>query len=139
MGTLTLRRSMPIKTIFLCLLVHEGDLQVSAIRFAMDFAVRQGAHLSVGLAAPKFEATTGFLTSEVRGMLGNANTRRRDRAAKIADDIRTMSLAAGVALTSEIVHARFYEVRDEIVRMGRVSDVTVLTRTDAMSPPEREF
>ena len=121
------------------LLVEEADMPVSAVQFALNFAGREGAHLRVGLGAPKFEATTGFLISEVRGMLNEVNARRLDRASKFAEEIRTMSVAIGVAHTSEIIHAPYYDVRDRIVRLGRVSDIAVMTRTVEISPPERDF
>ena len=130
---------MSLKSIFFGLVVEEGDVPMSAIRFALDLAAENEAHLRVGLAAPKFEAATGLLVQEIQGMLNEINARRHERAVKLAEDIRTMSVAAGVALTTEVAHAPYYDVREKIVQMARVSDVILMGRSGEMSPSERDF
>ena len=44
-----------------------------------------------------------------------------------------------MAQTSEIIHAPYYDVRDRLVRLARVSDIAILTRTDEVNPAERDI
>jgi len=128
-----------VRSIMLGLLCEEGPLPIHAMKFAVDLAADQGAHLTAGVGAPTFDVTPGMMLPEVRWMAVEANKRRAERAKEIDEHVRHIASLAGVSVKSELVHNNYPTLRGRLVRLARASDLAVLTRSQEISSLEQDL
>jgi nucleotide-binding universal stress UspA family protein len=129
---------MAIKSVLYSFLLEDGEVPTRDVESAVAFARAHAATLTIAIASPKFEATTGFLVGEVQGMIREVNARRGDAAEKAATLIGKIA-PDPASIRCQIVHEPYYKVQQRLVALARVNDLTLLSRSANGSPLDRDL
>jgi nucleotide-binding universal stress UspA family protein len=130
---------MSIKSVMMAFRLEEEAIPDGDIDAAIGFCVEQGAHLTVAIAAPTFEVTSGFLLGNVHAMIEEANRRLAARAAEVAAQVRARAATGDATLRTEIVCRPYYLIRERLAAMARVNDLVLLSRSKDGSASGRDL
>jgi nucleotide-binding universal stress UspA family protein len=130
---------MPTKSLCLGLIVEETAISNEALSYLASLASAFDAHLTVKIGVPQFAPMGNLMLPEMGGMVAEANAMRRGRADALAKTLDAMLSDGGVSPDIEVIHDAYYVVRDRILRACRVSDLATLTRSQEISPLERDL
>ncbi|MFO0992738.1 MAG: universal stress protein [Hyphomicrobiales bacterium] len=130
---------MAIKSILLGLVCEEHAPSEQVCSYAIDFAAHFKAHLTIGLCVPKIEIGVALPITAVKGLVAGANSEREKRAEKVADKQLAAARLAGVTAGSRIQHAPYVTARDQLVRVARVNDLTILQRSHGALSLEKDL
>ena len=100
------------------------------MRYAVDFAASQGAHLSIGVGAVRISAPSAIMMGDARTLIAQANTQMRDRAREFGEAARAQAQAAGVAASVELAADDYHPVAQRFIAMARLADVAVMEADD---------
>lgn len=114
-------------------LVHlDGDARCSSrVAVALQMAASQGAHL-IGLAATGTLALPVVVENDLRGwpdIVGRVRQQQRERAQGWADQFKAQAAASGLVSFEAMLCEE--EVEAAMVRQGRLSDLLVVSQSDA--------
>lgn len=109
---------MPLKTIFLGAsfdsTVESQPPARSLLRYAIDLAQSQDAHLSIGVGSFKISAPSAIL-KDARDIIAAANEERRMQAEAFAAELMTLARTAGLIGDIEVTHDHFPSVARRFV------------------------
>lgn len=94
----------------------------TAFDYSYSLAASRGAHLTLVAVAPKFRAPSGMVIPEVRALLSEANSERKQAAEHL---LATSSGMAGVTTQPIMVHDHFSETFERVLRLARPSDLVI--------------
>lgn len=110
--------------------VRERAPAESLMRYALDLAAAQGAHLAIGVGSVRLSAPSAAVIRDARGLIASANEERRRHAETFANDMLTRARAAGVTADMELIHDDYSAVSRRFLRLARVADVAVMQPSD---------
>jgi nucleotide-binding universal stress UspA family protein len=123
-----------LKTIFVAPIftsnIAERPPSDALVRYAIELAASQQAHLDVAMVAIKFSAPASIFVSEARELIENANAERCQHARQLGNEILTRAHAAGVSGSVEVAHDHYHRVAETITHMARLADISVMQADD---------
>ena len=75
----------------------------------------------------------------MRGLVAGANSEREELATTLADKHLAAARLAGVTANARIMHAAYPKARDQIVRLARVNDLTIVQRSAGALSLEKDL
>jgi len=130
---------LAIKSILLGAICEERAPSETVFNYAVDFAAQFKAHLAIGLCVPKIEIATSLPVSSVRGLVSGANQERGGLAQSVSEKYLAAAKLAGVTASSRIFQAGYTTARDQLTRLARVNDLTVLQGSDGALSLEKDL
>lgn len=97
----------------------------SFVRYAIELAQSQNAHLSIGIGVFKLSAPSAIL-KDARDIIAAANEERRRQAETFAAELMAWVRTAGLIGDIEVAHDHYPSVARRLVLMSRLADVAVL-------------
>lgn len=130
---------MAIKSVLLGLVCEEHAPSEQVFTYALDFVAHFKAHLTIGFCVPKIEISVSLPVTAVRGLVAGANSEREGLAKSIADKHLAAARLAGVTASARLMHAAYPTARDQIVRVARVNDLTIVQRSAGALSLEKDL
>jgi nucleotide-binding universal stress UspA family protein len=97
----------------------------SLIKYAIDLASSQGAHLSVGIGFLKYSVPS-VIIKEGRSIISAANEERRQKADQFTAELTQRIQSAGLVADLDITHDSYNSITHRLARKARLADVAVL-------------
>lgn len=127
---------MPVKSVWLGLNFEEAVLDTDVSRvsesYAIELCAREGAHLSVFLAAPLFKIPSvvpgAGLFPIAHAPEDEINSYRRGRAEEAQARIAAAAKSSGVAAEFHFAQEAYPYLREHLTASARPSDVTIFSR-----------
>jgi nucleotide-binding universal stress UspA family protein len=120
---------MPLKTIFVGgsfdSTVESQPPANSFVRYAIDLAQSQNAHLSIVIGAFKLSAPSAILKG-ARDIIAAANEERRQQAETFAAELMALVRTAGLIGDIDVAHDHYPSVARRFVLTSRLADVAIL-------------
>jgi len=120
---------MSLKTVFvgpfIDSTVEDYSSLDSLIKYAIDLAGSQTAHLSVGIGLLKYSVPSAII-KEGRSIVSAANQERRQKTDQFAADLAKRIQSSGLVSDLDITHDSYNSITRHLTRKARLADVAVL-------------
>jgi nucleotide-binding universal stress UspA family protein len=77
--------------------------------------------------------------NSVKGLVAGANSEREARAAQVVEKQLAAAKRAGVSANSRIMHASYTAARNQLVRLARIHDLTIMQRSHGPLSLEKDL
>ena len=130
---------MSLKTITLVLILErEADLAMT-IRYAVDLAGRNSAHLQVAIGVPPLILPLATPATEMLVVMEQTNRSGREAAEALAAMIRIEAKTGGVIASIEIYSNAYDPLAPHFMHMARASDLCVTQALPSTMPLQRDI
>lgn len=130
---------MSYKTIHLFVNVNEGAQPNAAIDYAVEFARREGAHLSSLAVAQLVDFAPVRLLPLADAIIEQINDERLAKAKTIAERMEVTARLAGVGADCSVVRAAADAARRTVIAAARVCDLVVTSKPNGLLSAEERL
>lgn len=123
---------MLYRTVHLALIVEDDPVPQAVADHAISFCERDGAHLSVHLAASVFHIPSGRLVPLVHAVVDQVNADRLAKANAERERVEASGRLAGLTMDCSVVQQPYQEVRASFIREVRQGDLVIMPRPNGM-------
>lgn len=121
---------MTFKTVLACPIfsssAEDRGPSDSLVRYAIEFAAAQGAHLSVALGCIRLFAPAAIMVGEARALIAKANEERRLQAKAYGDTVLAQARAEGVVASLDLAQEDYGKLCSHMAYLARFADVTIM-------------
>lgn len=95
-------------------------------RYAIAFAAKQSAHLSVTVGCIKLFAPAAIMVREARSMIAKANDERKAEAKTFGEEFLARSRASGVTASLDVLQEDYNRLSSHAAYLARFADVSIM-------------
>ncbi|MBX9759931.1 MAG: universal stress protein [Beijerinckiaceae bacterium] len=96
------------------------------VRYAVDFAASQGAHLSIAIGCIRLSAPAAIMVREARALISKANEERRAEAQTFGNEMMARATAAGVTSNLDIMQDEYGRLATHVGLLARLADISIM-------------
>ena len=96
------------------------------VRYAVDFAASQGAHLSIAVGCIRLSAPAAVIVREARALISRANEQRKGQGQTFGTEVLARANAAGVTASLDVLQEDYGHLAAHFGSLARLADVSVM-------------
>ena len=96
------------------------------VRYAVEFAASQGAHLSIAVGCLRLSAPAAVMVREARSLIARANEERKAQAQTFGSQLLARANAAGVTASLDVLQEDYTRLAADLGSLARLADIAVM-------------